>query len=117
MQTSAHTLAYACILLALYPDEQEKFYQNLKKVLPEGRSPVSRPGPRPPGSTCTVWAIGEGRRTHADLLTRVNTTRGYGCRRTTSSRLCRIAWRTSQFPMLSHALALLTRPSVLNNSC
>lgn len=39
-QTTAHTLAYAFVLLALYPDEQEAFYQNLKSVLPSDRSPV-----------------------------------------------------------------------------
>ena len=42
VKTSAHTLAYAFILLALYPEEQEKFYQNIKSVLPSGRTPVSR---------------------------------------------------------------------------
>ena len=39
-QTSAHTLAFAFILLALYPDEQEKFYQNIKQLLGDGRTPV-----------------------------------------------------------------------------
>ncbi|OSD01453.1 cytochrome P450 [Trametes coccinea BRFM310] len=39
-ETTAHTLAYAFILLALYPDEQEKFYQNIKAVLPSGRAPT-----------------------------------------------------------------------------
>ncbi|KAI0760159.1 cytochrome P450 [Fomes fomentarius] len=39
-ETSAHSLAYAFILLALYPDEQEKFYQNIKKVLGDGRIPT-----------------------------------------------------------------------------
>ena len=36
----AHTLAYAFVLLALYQDEQEAFYQNIKAVLPSGREPV-----------------------------------------------------------------------------
>ena len=40
VKTSAHTLAYAFILLALYPEEQEKFYQNIKAVLSDGRVPV-----------------------------------------------------------------------------
>ncbi|OSD01458.1 hypothetical protein PYCCODRAFT_516113 [Trametes coccinea BRFM310] len=39
MQTSAHTLAYAFILLALYPDEQEKLYQAIKKTLHDGHTP------------------------------------------------------------------------------
>lgn len=39
-QTTAHTLAYAFILLALYPEEQEAFYRNIKTVLPSGRVPV-----------------------------------------------------------------------------
>ncbi|KAI0739086.1 cytochrome P450 [Daedaleopsis nitida] len=39
-ETSAHTLAYAFILLALYPDEQEKFYQNIKKVLGDCTTPT-----------------------------------------------------------------------------
>jgi hypothetical protein len=29
------------ILLALYEDEQEKLYQHIKSVIPEGRMPVS----------------------------------------------------------------------------
>ncbi|KAI0739090.1 cytochrome P450 [Daedaleopsis nitida] len=39
-ETTAHTLAYAFILLALYPDEQEAFYQNIKAVLPPDRTPT-----------------------------------------------------------------------------
>lgn len=38
-QTSAHTLAYCLILLALYQEEQEKFYQNIKQTLSDGRTP------------------------------------------------------------------------------
>ncbi|KAF9048946.1 cytochrome P450 [Panaeolus papilionaceus] len=38
-ETTAHTLAYAFCLLALYPDEQEKLYQHIKSVLPDGRTP------------------------------------------------------------------------------
>ncbi|KAI0349208.1 cytochrome P450 [Trametes cingulata] len=38
--TSAHTLAYAFILLALYQDEQEKLYQAIKATLPDGRTPT-----------------------------------------------------------------------------
>ena len=41
LQTSAHTLSYAFIFLALYQDEQEKLYENIKSVLPDGRTPVS----------------------------------------------------------------------------
>ncbi|KAI0720704.1 cytochrome P450 [Cerioporus squamosus] len=39
-ETTAHTLAYAFILLALYPDEQEAFYQNIKSILPSDRNPT-----------------------------------------------------------------------------
>ncbi|KAI8969408.1 cytochrome P450 [Trametes punicea] len=35
----AHTLAYAFILLALYPDEQEKLYQAIKATLHDGHTP------------------------------------------------------------------------------
>ena len=52
IQTSAHSLAYACILLALYPDEQEKFYQNIKSVLPTDRAPVRAPHPSRAGLLC-----------------------------------------------------------------
>ncbi|KAI1788638.1 cytochrome P450 [Ganoderma leucocontextum] len=38
-ETSAHTLAYSFILLALYQEEQEKFYQNIKQTLGDGRTP------------------------------------------------------------------------------
>ncbi|CDO70501.1 hypothetical protein BN946_scf184569.g44 [Trametes cinnabarina] len=40
-ETTAHTLAYAFILLALYQDEQEKFYQNIKSVLLSDQTPES----------------------------------------------------------------------------
>ena len=40
-ETTAHTLAYAFILLVLHQDEQETYYQNIKSVLPNGRNPVS----------------------------------------------------------------------------
>ncbi|KAI0720718.1 cytochrome P450 [Cerioporus squamosus] len=39
-ETTAHTLAYALILLALYQDEQELLYQNIKVVLGDGRAPT-----------------------------------------------------------------------------
>ncbi|KAI0716473.1 cytochrome P450 [Earliella scabrosa] len=39
-ETTAHTLAYAFILLALYQEEQEAFYQNIKSVLPSNRTPT-----------------------------------------------------------------------------
>ncbi|KAI0676506.1 cytochrome P450 [Trametes maxima] len=38
--TSAYTLAYAFILLALHPDEQETLYQSIKSVLADGRTPT-----------------------------------------------------------------------------
>ena len=39
-QTTAHTLAFTLGLLALYPDEEEKLYQEIKSVLADGRLPV-----------------------------------------------------------------------------
>ena len=39
-KTTAHTLAFAFGLLALYPDEQEKLFQHIKEVLTDGRLPV-----------------------------------------------------------------------------
>lgn len=38
-ETTAHTLAFAFAYLALYPEEQEKVYQQIKTVLPNGGSP------------------------------------------------------------------------------
>lgn len=38
-ETTAHTLAFSLALLALYPDEQEKVYQQVKSVLPNGEVP------------------------------------------------------------------------------
>ncbi|CCL98273.1 uncharacterized protein FIBRA_00267 [Fibroporia radiculosa] len=35
-ETTAHTLAYTFILLALYQDEQETLYQHIKNVIPDG---------------------------------------------------------------------------------
>jgi cytochrome P450 len=39
-ETTAHTLAFAFAMLALYPDEQEKLYKHVKSVLPVDRPPV-----------------------------------------------------------------------------
>ncbi|KAH8119953.1 cytochrome P450 [Phellopilus nigrolimitatus] len=39
-ETSAHTLAFTFALLALYEDEQELLYQQLKETIPEGRVPT-----------------------------------------------------------------------------
>ncbi|TBU26975.1 cytochrome P450 [Dichomitus squalens] len=39
-ETTAHTLAYAFILLALHQEEQEAFYQSIKSVLPADRKPT-----------------------------------------------------------------------------
>jgi len=39
-ETTAHTLCFAMALLALYPDEQERLYQEIKQVLPDGRAPT-----------------------------------------------------------------------------
>ena len=46
-ETTAHTLAYAFILLALHQDEQEAYYQSIKSVLPNGKNPVSARPPFP----------------------------------------------------------------------
>jgi cytochrome P450 len=40
-QTSGHTLGFALNVLALYQDEQERLYEHIKQVLPDGRMPVS----------------------------------------------------------------------------
>lgn len=39
-ETTAHTLAFTFILLALYQDEQEKLYQHIKSVVPDDRLPA-----------------------------------------------------------------------------
>ncbi|PPR07141.1 hypothetical protein CVT24_010512 [Panaeolus cyanescens] len=39
-ETTAHTLAFAFALLALYPDEQEKLYQHVTSVLQDSRDPT-----------------------------------------------------------------------------
>jgi cytochrome P450 len=39
-ETTAHTLSFTFALLALYPDEQEKLYQNIKKIIPDGEEPT-----------------------------------------------------------------------------
>lgn len=39
-QTTAHTLGFTFALLALYPDEQERLYQHILSILPDGRIPV-----------------------------------------------------------------------------
>ncbi|OCH86802.1 cytochrome P450 [Obba rivulosa] len=38
-ETTAHTLAYTFIMLALYPDVQEKLYEHIKGVIGDGRLP------------------------------------------------------------------------------
>ena len=40
-QTTAHTLVFAFALLALYPDEQDRLYQEVIKYLPTNEPPVS----------------------------------------------------------------------------
>ena len=44
-QTTAHTLAFTFIMLALYQDEQEILYQHIQSVVPEDRTPVGPPVP------------------------------------------------------------------------
>ncbi|KAF9803586.1 hypothetical protein IEO21_09638 [Rhodonia placenta] len=39
LQTTAHTLAFTFILLALYQDQQEIMYQQIKSVIPDDRLP------------------------------------------------------------------------------
>ncbi|KAK0188439.1 cytochrome P450 [Armillaria mellea] len=39
-ETTAHTLAYAFTMLALYPDEQEKLYQHINSIIPDNRVPT-----------------------------------------------------------------------------
>ncbi|OJA09560.1 hypothetical protein AZE42_01136 [Rhizopogon vesiculosus] len=39
-ETVSHSLAFALALLALYPDKQEELYQQIKRVLPDGRIPT-----------------------------------------------------------------------------
>ncbi|KAL1946312.1 hypothetical protein VTO73DRAFT_15439 [Trametes versicolor] len=39
-ETTSHTLAYAFILLALYQEEQEKFYQSLRAAMPTDGAPA-----------------------------------------------------------------------------
>lgn len=40
MKTTAHTLCFTFGLLALYPDEQEKLYQEVLKYIPGDKLPV-----------------------------------------------------------------------------
>ncbi|KAI0350827.1 cytochrome P450 [Trametes cingulata] len=39
-ETTSHTLAYSFIYLALYQDEQEKYYQSIKAAMPADRAPT-----------------------------------------------------------------------------
>lgn len=40
IQTTAHTMAFALAMLAMYQDEQETLYKHIKSVIPDGRIPV-----------------------------------------------------------------------------
>lgn len=40
-QTTAHTLCFTFGMLALYQDEQDKLYEHIKSVIPDGSIPVS----------------------------------------------------------------------------
>lgn len=40
-QTTANTLCFVFALLALYQDEQEKLYQDIRSVVPKDREAVS----------------------------------------------------------------------------
>lgn len=39
-ETTAHTLSFSFALLALYPNIQEKLFQHIKEVIPDGRRPT-----------------------------------------------------------------------------
>ncbi|EJD03717.1 cytochrome P450 [Fomitiporia mediterranea MF3/22] len=39
-ETTAHTLAFTFALLALYQNEQEQLYQQIRTIIPEGQEPV-----------------------------------------------------------------------------
>lgn len=39
-ETTAHTLAYAFTMLALYPDEQEKLYRHVNSIIPDNQIPT-----------------------------------------------------------------------------
>ncbi|KDQ58619.1 hypothetical protein JAAARDRAFT_176655 [Jaapia argillacea MUCL 33604] len=39
-ETTAHTLCFTFALLALYQDEQEKLYQHINSIIPDGRIPT-----------------------------------------------------------------------------
>jgi len=45
-ETSAHTLAFTFGLLAIYQDEQERLYQDIKSVIPDGRIPTYEEMPK-----------------------------------------------------------------------
>ena len=40
--TTAHSLSFALILLAMYPDEQLKLYKDIRSVIPDDHLPVRR---------------------------------------------------------------------------
>ena len=40
-KTTAATLAFTFTLLALYPEEQNRLFEHIQTVLPNGRAPVS----------------------------------------------------------------------------
>lgn len=40
IDTTAHTLAFTFVLLALYPEVQKKLLDHINSVIPEGQEPV-----------------------------------------------------------------------------
>jgi len=42
-ETSAHTLCFAIILLALHPDIQERVYEEARQLWPDGVPPADSP--------------------------------------------------------------------------
>ncbi|EGN92845.1 hypothetical protein SERLA73DRAFT_163809 [Serpula lacrymans var. lacrymans S7.3] len=45
-ETTAHSLCFSLAMLALYPDEQEIIYNQIRSVLPDGRMPTYEDMPR-----------------------------------------------------------------------
>ena len=38
--STAHSLTFALILMAMYPEEQENLYKSIRSAIPDGRLPV-----------------------------------------------------------------------------
>jgi len=64
-ETTAHSLCFALGLLALYPDEQERAYQEIKKAIPEDRDPTMQDLP---GLTYIEAVMNESLRMYPSVL-------------------------------------------------